>query len=120
MTNTSLLIYVTHGTYGRDDDGFGALMAANSALAKGIDTTIVLMDDGVAMAKSGQDTSRIGLPNNLDDLQDFLELDGRLIAVKECLEERGISLDELVENVEIIEFRDIGQIIEDHNVSITL
>ena len=120
MTMTSLLIYNTHGTYGRDDDAFGALMAANSALAKGLGTTLLLVDDGVLMAKKGQDTGKIGLPNNLHDLQDFMDLDGRLVVTRECMEKRGISEDELFEGAEMVSLKDIPGILEDHTVSITL
>ena len=69
MNKNSLLLFVTHGTYGRDDDAFGAMLAANSALAKGVDVGIILMEDGVAMAKKGQDPNGIGLPNNLNEIR---------------------------------------------------
>lgn len=120
MEMTSLLVYTTHGTYGRDDDGYGALMAANTALAKGIAVTVLLLDDGVAMAKTGQDTSMIGLPNNLGDLQDFIDLDGRLVVVRESMEERGITEDEIMEGAEVVGLKDIPGIIEDNTVSITM
>ena len=53
MGMKKLLIYATHGTYGRDDDAYGAMLAANAALAKGLDVILVLVEDGVAMAKAG-------------------------------------------------------------------
>jgi len=120
MGMTSLLIYTTHGTYGRDDDGFGALMAANSALAKGLDVSILLVDDGVAMAMIGQDPSKIGLPNNIEELQDFLELDGRLVIVRESLDERGITPEEIIEGADVVPLKEVTSIIEDYSVSITL
>ena len=120
MKSTSLLIYTTHGTYGRDDDGYGALMAGNAALAMGLDATLLLVDDGVVMAKSGQNTTKIGLPNNLEDLQDFIDLGGKLFVVRECLEERGISDVELIGEAKVIGFTELPGIIQEHSTSITL
>ena len=60
MGLNSVLIYATHGTYGRDDDAYGTMLAANAALAKGMDVTLVLVDDGVAMATKGQDVEAGG------------------------------------------------------------
>jgi tRNA 2-thiouridine synthesizing protein D len=115
----SLLIYCTHGTYGRDDDAFGALLAANAALAKGMSTTLVLVEDGVCLAKKGQNPGKIGLPNNLAEINDFMELGGRLIALQGALEDRGMLKDELVEGVEVIPIEDAIGIIEQHSLSLT-
>jgi tRNA 2-thiouridine synthesizing protein D len=114
-----MLIYATHGTYGRDDDTYGALLAANAALAKGMEVTMLLVEDGVAMAKAGQDPSALGVPNNLDELGDFTELGGRLVVVKEHMEERGIGESELVEGAEVVFLKDIVSLIEGHSLSLT-
>ena len=119
MKSETLLIYNTHGTYGRDDDAYGALLASNSALAKGLEVSLILVDDGACMAKANQDTAKIGLPNNLEDLQDFIDLDGALYVVKESLEERGIGNNELIENAQVISLADVPGLIEKHDVSLT-
>lgn len=119
MGLNSILIYATHGTYGRDDDAYGTMLAANAALAKGMDVTLVLVDDGVAMAKRGQDTAGLGLPNNLDELADFTELGGRLVAVEEAVEERGMTREELVEEAEVMPMKDIVRRIVEHSVTLT-
>jgi tRNA 2-thiouridine synthesizing protein D len=119
MGMKKLLIYATHGTYGRDDDAYGALLAANSALAKGLEVTMVLVEDGVAMAKSGQDPSGLGVPNNLDELGDFTELGGRLTAVREHLEERGIGEGELIDDAEVVALADVVGLIAEHDISLT-
>ena len=115
----SLLINCTHGTYGRDDDAFGALLAANAALAKGMNVTLVLVEDGVSLVKKGQNPAKIGLPNNLAEITDFKELGGRLIAISESLEERGMLKDELVQGVEVVSVKDMISIIEKHSLSLT-
>ena len=119
MATKSLLLYTTHGTYGRDDDGYGACLAANSILAKGLNVTLLLIEDGVALAKSGQNPNNIGLPNNSNEIRDFLDLGGRLIVIKESLEERGIKKDELVEDIEILTLNDVDFLIEDHDLILT-
>jgi sulfur relay (sulfurtransferase) DsrF/TusC family protein len=119
MKSSKLLIYNSHGTYGRDDDAYGALLASNSALAKGMEVSLILVDDGVCMAKANQDTAKIGLPNNLEDIGDLIDLDGVLYVVKECLEERGIANEELIEDAKVITFADIPALIEQHDISLT-
>lgn len=119
MKSGKMLIYGTHGTYGRDDDAYGTLLAANSALAKGMEVTLVLIDDGAVMAKKNQDTAKIGLPNNLNDIQDFMDLDGKLVVIRESIEERGISESELVDETTVIPLSEMVQLIQEHDISLT-
>lgn len=116
---SSVMIYCVHGTYGRDDDGYGAMLMTNAALAKGMEVTLVLADDGVAMAVAAQDTTRIGLPNNLEEVQNTFDLGGRLLVVRESLAERGIGEEELVEEAEVIPSSDVASLISEHDVSLT-
>ena len=117
MTGGPILILVTHGTYGRDDEAYGALLAANSILAKGMEATIALLDDGVYMAKTGQQPQR--MPNNLTELQDFIDLGGTLLCIKESLETRGLSQEELVPDATIIPLTGLLSVIETHPLSLT-
>jgi predicted peroxiredoxin len=119
MKTNSVLIYCTHGTYGRDDDVYGAILQANHALARGMNVTFVLVEDGVLMSKKGQNPAKIGLPNTLDELHDFIELGGTLLVIKESLEERGITNEEIVEGAEITPFLDVVDLIEQNKISLT-
>ncbi len=119
MKTRSLLIYCTHGTYGRDDDAYGALLQANHAVARGMDVALVLVEDGVLLCKKGQDPSKIGLPNNLDEINDFIELNGNLIVCKESLKERGVNDDELIDGAEIVPFLNILDLIEKSEITLT-
>ncbi len=119
LKTRSLLIYCTHGTYGRDDDAYGAILQANTALARGMNVSFVLVDDGVLMAKKGQKPDKIGLPNNLKEIADFIDLGGRLIVIKESLKERGVAESELVDGVELMEFAQLNNLIERHQISLT-
>ena len=86
-----VMISGTHGTYGHQDDGYGALQLANGILAKGGEATLFLRGDGVFLAIKGQDSNEIGLPNYLDELSDFIELDGTIKLDRPSLEERGLK-----------------------------
>jgi sulfur relay (sulfurtransferase) DsrF/TusC family protein len=119
MKNHSILIYCTHGTYGRDDDTYGALLQANHTIARGMDVTLVLVEDGVLVSKKGQNPSKIGLPNNLNELTDLIELGGKLLVVNESLEQRGIRKEEIIDEAEIISFRDVVPLVENHDLSLT-
>ena len=117
MFHKSLLVIGTHGTYGRDDEAYGTLMVCNTFLAKGINTTLILIKDGICMAKRGQ--SPVGMPNNLNELKDFLDLGGRLVCIKESLNERGIKNNELIKGAEIMSLEDIIPLIESNPISLT-
>jgi predicted peroxiredoxin len=119
MKTSSLLIYCTHGTYGRDDDAYGALLQANHAVARGMNVTLVLVEDGVLLSKKNQNPSKIGLPNNLDEIKDFIELGGILIVIKESLEERGVKENEIIDGAEISPYLDIVDLIEKNEISLT-
>ena len=119
MKSDTILIICTHGTYGRHDDLYGALLTANAALAKGLLVTIFLVEEGVFACNKNQNPSKIGLPNNIDELNDFLELGGRLIIDKESIDERGIKRDDMIAGAEIIQIKNIDDVIKTHNVSLT-
>ena len=119
MKSNSLLIICTHGTYGRDDDLYGALLTANTALAKGLKVTIFLVEEGVFLCKKNQNTIKIGLPNNLEELSDFFELGGKLIIDEISIKERGIETDEIIDGADIVQIKDIYDLIHNHNLSLT-
>ena len=71
------------------------------------------------LSKKNQNPSKIGLPNNLDEIKDFIELGGKLIVIKESLEERGVKDSEIIDGAEIIPFLDIVDLIEKNEISLT-
>jgi len=119
MVASSILMYCVHGTYGRDDDGYGAMLMVNAGLAKGMDITLVLADDGVAMAMEAQDTAKTGLPNNLDETRDTFDLGGRILVVRESLAERGIREDELIDDAVVIPASGVAALMIENDVTLT-
>jgi predicted peroxiredoxin len=114
-----LLIICIHGTYGRDDDLYGALLTANAGLAKGLNVTLYFIEEGVFACKKNQNPMKIGLSNNLDELNDFVELGGTLIVDNSSIYERGINKEDMIDGVEISNIENIDDIIKNHKVSLT-
>ncbi len=114
-----VMISIMHGTYGHQDDGYGALQLANAILAKGGEASLFLRSDGVYLAMKGQDPKGLGLPNNLDELADFIELGGEIKADRAALQERGLLPDDLIEDVEFIERNQILDLLAEHDFCLT-
>ena len=114
-----ILIAVMHGTYGHQDDSYGAMLVANGILAKGGTTTLFLRGDGVFLAVKDQDPNAIGLPNNLNELADFTELGGRIVVDALSLKERGLVPGDLIEEAECIERAEIFSLLEGHEFCLT-
>lgn len=113
------LILLTRGTYGHHDDGFSAIQVGNAVLAEEEKATLLLLDDGVYFASRRQNPSPLGLPNNLRYIEDFLELGGRILVLKDSLKKRGLSQKDLAEGVDLITYAQMIKEIESHNVSVT-
>jgi len=113
------LIILTRGTYGHWDDAFSAIQVGNAVLAVEEGATLLLVNDGVYFAVRDQDPSGIGYSNNINFIRDFLDLGGRMLALKTSLEKRGLSQDDLLEGVGVITPVQMAREIEQHDVSVT-
>lgn len=113
-----ILIFENLAPYGHEET-FAAFSYANACLAKGHAATIALLDDGVYSVIDGQDPTDIGLPNNEDVIQDFLDLGGRILVCKTCLDRRGVSEDELIDGVETTTSYRMVDEVKEHDVSVT-
>lgn len=113
------LILLTRGTYGHHDDGFSAIQVGNAVLAEEEKAALLLLDDGVYFASRRQNPSPLGLPNNIRYIEDFLELGGRILVLKDSLSRRGLNKEDLAEGVEVITYARMIKEIESHHVSVT-
>ncbi len=116
MAKKKILISVIHGTYGHQDDNYGALLLGNGILSKGGEATLYLKGDGVYLAVKNQDPNDIGFPNNLDELSDFLELGGEMKVDSKDLESRGLLSEDLVEDAQVIEEEKIMELLAEHDL----
>ena len=119
MVETMLTI-IKSAPYGRED-AFAGLRFSLSQIAAGMLETCdtLLIEDGVYNAKLNQDTGPIRMPSNLDATEDLLDLDGRVFVVKEDLESRSLTPEDLLEGVEIIAVADMPQLMETYDSFVT-
>jgi predicted peroxiredoxin len=110
-----VVIDISHPPFGHENT-FAGLYVATASLSKGFDVTVILRGDGVYTGRSGQmePMANINLPATEDQVEDIIELDGRIVADKNSIDQRGISKDELIDGIEILDTNEIHDIILDH------
>ena len=111
----NVVVDISHPPFGHETT-FAGLYVASASLSKGMDVTVILRSDGVYTGRKGQKEpmEKISLPPTEDQVEDILELDGRIIAAREALLTRGIGTDELIDGIEILDTQEIHGIILDH------
>ncbi len=81
------------------------------------DTSILFMDDGVYQMKKNQDTTMTGMKNFS---RTYRALEGydieKLYAAKESLEARGMTADDLVAPVEVLDREQVVELMEEQDV----
>ena len=83
------------------------------------DLSVVFIGDGVYALKKGQDTSGIGIKGFS---KSFMALDGydveKLYVDRVSLEERGLTEEDLVVDVEVLEAEETGRLMKEQDVII--
>ncbi len=83
------------------------------------DLSVVFIGDGVYALKKGQDTSGIGIKGFS---KTFMALDGydveKLYVDRVSLEERGLTEEDLVVDVEVLEAEETGRLMKEQDVII--
>ena len=110
-----IVIEVSHPPFGHENT-FAAMYVATGSLSKGYDVIVVLRADGVYAGRKVQvePQAKIHLPPTEHQIEDIIELDGRIVADRNALSMRGIEAEELIEGIEIIDTTEIHDIILDH------
>jgi tRNA 2-thiouridine synthesizing protein C len=84
------------------------------------DVSVVFIDDGVYQLKKDQDTTGVNMKNFA---KTFRALDGydveKLYVEKESLEARGLTQDDLIVDVEVLESKELGEIMAAQDVVIS-
>jgi sulfur relay (sulfurtransferase) DsrF/TusC family protein len=112
-----ILIVVRHGPYG----GFQAaegLRHANGAISLGFRPIVVLVDDGVYLAKAGQNpggSQWLSLGDTLEEivargLYGNKDAPSEFYAEKDSLLKRGLDPDELVDDLELIDHQGVSEL----------
>lgn len=97
------------------ENTFAGLYVALVSVTKGREVTVVLRGDGVYTGLAGQDDPQgnIHLPETEQQVQDIIDLDGRVVAEQEALDARGIKQEDLLEEIEILSAQEINDIIRE-------
>ncbi|MBW2096353.1 MAG: DsrE family protein [Deltaproteobacteria bacterium] len=112
-----ILIVVRHGPYG----GFQAaegLRHANGAISLGLRPIFVLVDDGVYLAKTGQNPGEsqwLELDGTLEEiiargLYEIKDTPAEFYVENESLVKRGLDSEELVEGLERIDHQSVSEL----------
>ena len=111
----NVVIDISHPPFGHETT-FAGLYVASASLSKGMDVIVILRGDGVYTGRKGQKETmeNINLPPTENQVEDILELDGRIVVDREALSMRGIEPDELIEGIEILDTQAIHDIILDY------
>ena len=107
-----MVVEISRPPFGHENT-FAGLYVALGSLTKGHEVTVVLRGDGVYTGRKGQEGSlkNINLPPTEQQIQDIVDLDGRVVADRASLEMRGISGEELMEEIEVVETEGIHDIL---------
>jgi len=121
--NRDILMVVRHGPYG----GFQAAEAlrhANGSLSLGLRPIVVLVDDGVYLARADQDPGQsewLSLGGTLEEiiargLYEKKDSPAEFYADSDSLRQRGISPEDLVEGLEPITHEKIADLMASHRL----
>jgi sulfur relay protein TusC/DsrF len=105
----SMCVFVRKAPYGTED-AFAGLKLGLATIANGMDTKVILLDDGVYNAVKNQSSEKIGMPLIIDAINDLISLDVKIYCVENHLEERGIQKDDLVKELVFIDVNEISQL----------
>lgn len=106
---SSICVFVRKAPYGTED-AFAGLKLGLATIANGMDTKVILVDDGVYNALKKQSSEKIGMPLIADAINDLISLDVKIYCVENNLSERGIHKDDLMEELVFIDENGISQL----------
>jgi len=89
-------VIIADAPYGKER-AFSALRFALTALLEGIDVNIFLLEDGVFVAKKGQNPANV--PNYLELLENAIDAGAVVKACGPCGRARGLSDEDIVSGV---------------------
>ena len=120
-----ILIIVRHGPY----SGFQAaegLRHANGAISLGFRPIVVLVDDGVYLAKADQNPDQsqwLSLSETLEEiiargLYERKDAPAEFYVEKQSLLKRGLHSEELVEDLELIDHQKVSELMADNGLQL--
>jgi tRNA 2-thiouridine synthesizing protein C len=105
----SATIIIDRAPYGYED-AFSGFYVCIACLNKGVDSDVLLLGDGVYAALAGQKSEeRIKFPS-VEELTYLIFPEGSLFVHEKSLKERGFTEEDLVEAAELINDRELFEI----------
>lgn len=111
----SICVLISQAPYGTVHAAEG-VRHVNGALAQGFQATMLLVDDGVWVARPGQQPGETGFTSLSDAVVSALAAGGpvpRVAVHRPSLEARGLTPADLIPGVELVDDADVAQIITD-------
>jgi tRNA 2-thiouridine synthesizing protein D len=106
----SIVVLITKPPYGMEE-GFAGLRLSLAMLVSGLveRSTIMLVGEGTLNAVASQQPEAIGMPSNLEAIQDLVDFEAEIYCVEEDLMEwaSGAEVSNMVKMVSWEEARDI-------------
>ena len=106
----SVCVLIRKAPYGAEN-AFAGLRLALATAANGIETKVVLMEEGVLNAVENQNSADIGMPSILDAVDDLLSLDVSIYCMEDNLDGHGIGKERLKREMVYIAESDISDLI---------
>ncbi|MBM5805820.1 MAG: DsrE family protein [Candidatus Verstraetearchaeota archaeon] len=99
-----LVIEISHSPFGHEN-AYAALFAAMAWASMGNEVAVVLKGEGVHVGRKGQvdPFKNISLPPTEKQVNELLEVDGRVVADRQALQKRGIKEETLIKGVEVLD-----------------
>lgn len=106
---------IIHPPYGHEN-AFAGLFIAMASLSKGLDVNVILNCDGVFTAiKEQKEPERLlSLPSIEKQLQDILDLGGRILVEKVSAEKRGVRPEDCNPDFEFLSEEEFMKTILEH------
>ena len=114
----SIVTIVTKPPYGTEE-AFAGLRLALSQIAGGLveRSDVILLEDGVFNAISEQKSDVIGMPSNVEAIEDLLDMECTVYCAREDLEDRGIATSNMIENISVIPRDDVSKIVHEYDIT---
>jgi tRNA 2-thiouridine synthesizing protein D len=112
----SLLVLITKAPYGLEEAFAGARLALGGKVS-GImnNSNVLLIGDGTLNALEAQAPGAVGMPSNLEALQDIMDLDGQVYCVEADLRERVGDM-KVLDGVKLISWDEAREVVKAHQL----
>lgn len=112
----SLLVLITKSPYGMEEAFAGARLALGGKVSGLMDnSSILLIGDGTLNALDTQVPGAVGMPSNLEALQDVLDLDGQVYCVEPDLRLRAGDM-KVLDGIKLISWEEAREVVKAHQL----